>query len=134
MKNIILLSFLFLSVTCAYSQNLIGYNEQEIKTYMKDNNKDMNFNNVTNSKFKYLKYSDNSESQTLLFFLNEESVCQSVRLICDLSYVPAKLKEFNDIYKNNGENTWVDSRNGKDYSVILKKEKWSCIVSIDPTK
>ena len=58
----------------------------------------MNFNNVVNSKFRYLKYSDNSENQTLLFFLNPDSVCKSVRMICDMSMKTRKIKEFNSHY------------------------------------
>ena len=36
---------------------------------MKQNRKDMHFNNVKNSMFSYLKYENSSDSQTILFFL-----------------------------------------------------------------
>ncbi|MCX6327219.1 MAG: hypothetical protein NT144_11305 [Bacteroidia bacterium] len=134
MKIITLFAILIQTGICAYGQNLIGYNDKEIRKYMKENRAEMNFNKVTNSKFKYLKYSDNSDSQTMLFFLDRDSVCKSVRLICDLSVKADKVKEFNSIYKTSGENRWIDKREGKDYMVEIVDGKWSCIITIEHDK
>ena len=95
---------------------------------------EMSLNNVSNPKFRYLKYSDNSESQTLLFFLNPDSVCKSVRMVCDIRIKPEKLKEFNSIYKKSGENRLIDKHDGKDYVVELRDEKWTCIITIEHDK
>lgn len=134
MKNITLFALLFVTGVYAVGQNLIGYNDEEIKKYMKENCKEMNFEKVTNSIFRYLKYSDNSNSQTLLFFLNPNSVCKSVRMICDVNAKTEKVKEFNSLYKRSGENKWLDLRAGKVYIIEIKEEKWSCIISIEPDK
>jgi hypothetical protein len=134
MRIITLLAALSLTGICTYGQNLIGYKYKEIRKYMKENRTEMNYCNVTNNKFKYLKYSDRSDSQTLLLFLNTDSVCESVRMICDVYLKPKKAKEFDSIYKKAGENRWIDSRNGKDFLVEIKDEKWSCIVTIEPEK
>jgi hypothetical protein len=125
---------LTLTGICMYGQNLIGYKYMEIKKYMKENRTEMNINDVTNHKFKYLKYSDTSDSQTLLFFLDPDSVCKSVRIICDVSLKAAKKKEFDTIYKKTGENKWTDSRAGKNYLVELKEEEWSSVITIEPDK
>jgi hypothetical protein len=134
MKIITLFAILILTCFCTYSQNLIGYNGREIKKYMRENLREMNYENVTNSKFKYLKYSDNYDNQTLLFFLNSDSVCNSVKMICDLSMKTAKVKEFNTIYKKKSENIWIDNRDGKDYLIQMDEGKWSCIIKIEPDK
>jgi hypothetical protein len=125
-----------LMLTCIYvqSQNLIGYKEKEILKYMKENHSDMNYNNVVNSKFSYLKYSDNQENQTVLFFLNPDSVCRSVRIICDMNMKSQKINEFNSHYKKNGENKWIDRRGNKDYLIEFMEGKWSCVISIEPKK
>jgi len=94
----------------------------------------MNYNNVVNSKFSYLKYSDNSEDQTVLFFLNPDSVCRSVRIICDISIKPQKMKELDSQYTRKGENKWIDKRGGKEYLVEIMEGKWSCVISIEPEK
>jgi hypothetical protein len=69
---------------------------------MRENVKDMNLNKVNNDKFTYLKYSDNSDSQTMLFFLSRDSVCQSIRIICDENAKAKRLKEFDSAYKKTG--------------------------------
>lgn len=134
MKNITLFVILILTGISTYSQNLIGYTGKEIQKYMKENCKNMNISTVNNSKFKYLKYSDSSDSQTMLFFLNQDSVCKSVRFICDLSTITEKKKEFDSIYKKRGENRWVDNRDSNYYLIEIKDEEWSFVVTIEPDK
>jgi hypothetical protein len=125
---------LILICICADSQNLVGYNGKAIMKYMKENHKEMNYNNVVNSKFSYLKYSDNLENSTILFFMNPDSVCRSERIICDISLMPAKVKEFNSQFVNIGEHRWTDKHAGKTYTIEIAEGKWSCVISIEPEK
>lgn len=101
---------------------------------MKENHHEMNYNNVVNSKFSYLKYTDNSDNQTMLFFLSPDSVCRSVRIICDVSMKSQKIKELNSHYRRNGENQWIDRRNGKEYLIEIMEGKWSCVITIESKK
>jgi len=101
---------------------------------MKENKSEMNFNKVTNNSFNYLKYTDNSDSQTVLFFLNRDTVCTSVRIICDKSEKNNKIKEYNAVYKKNGDNKWIDRRNGTDYLIEIKDETWSTVITIESHK
>jgi hypothetical protein len=118
--------FIFALCIDLSGQNLIGYREKEIKKYMKENHKDFNFQNmVYNSTFKYLKYQDISEMQTVLFFLTADSVCKGVRLVCDKSLEAEKIKELNSKYTRTGNNSWTETRNGKKYVIELKEEEWS---------
>jgi hypothetical protein len=122
---------LFLISMNLNGQNLIGYSEKEIKQYMAENQKNMTFQNfVNNSTFKYLKYSENDETATILFFLNEKLLCKSVRVICDKSLKTAKTKELNSLYKKVSDNEWVEIKNGKNYRIDLKEDEWSFNVSI----
>jgi hypothetical protein len=101
---------------------------------MKENRSEMNLNNVVNSQYSYLKYSDNLEKQTILFFLNKDSVCKSVRIICDLGMKAEKLNELNRLYKKNGDNRWNDKKEGKNYDIEIKDETWSSVISIESVK
>lgn len=132
MKVFILLAVLLFQATCNYCQNLIGYKEREIQKYMSYNRKDMNFENVKNSRFRYLKYTDGSESQTLLFFLNKDSICHSVRLICDPRVKAEKIREFNSAFNKDGDNKWIEKRGGRDYIIEVSDEMYSCIITIKP--
>jgi hypothetical protein len=131
---IALLALFLFSGSVANGQNLIGFKSDEIRKFMKVNSHDMNFVKVTNNRFMYLKYSDDSESQTLLFFLSPDSVCKSVRLICDKTARAMKEKEFDTIYLKNGSNSWIDRRSGKDFLIEINDEKWSSIISMKPGK
>jgi len=131
----VLLLSAFLTITGFLSgQNLIGYKDFEIKKYMKENIGNMSYNKVNNDRFNYLKYTDNSETQTLLFFLGTDSVCSSIRIICDSVTKAEKVKEFDTSFKKNGENIWVDRRNNIDYLIEIKDEQWSSIITIKPLK
>jgi len=132
MKTAVLLTFLFVSSFCSYGQNLIGYNDAEIRKFMKQHRKDMHYNTVKNSMFSYLKYSNSADSQTILFFLTTDSVCKGVRVICDNSMKPEKLKELDATYKRIGEDSWVDNHDGKNYLIKFKEEEWSCSITIEP--
>jgi lipopolysaccharide export LptBFGC system permease protein LptF len=132
MKPATLLSILIIICSCTFGQNLIGYNNAEIRNYMKQNRKDMHFNTVRNSMFSYLKYSDNSDSQTILFFLTPDSVCKAVRVICESTLKPVKIKELDSIYKRISEDKWIDNHDGKNYLIKFKDEEWCCSITIEP--
>ena len=132
MKTAALVTFLMVASGITFAQNLIGYNDAQIRNFMKQNRKDMHFNNVKNTLFSYLKYSDNTDSQTILFFLTPDSVCKGVRVICENTMKPEKIKELDASYKRIGDDKWVDIHNGKNYLIKLKEEEWSCSITIEP--
>jgi hypothetical protein len=132
MKAITILSVLIVVCSCTFGQNLIGYNETEIRKFMKQNMQDMHFNNVKNSMFRYLKYSNNSDSQTILFFLTPDSICKVVRVICDNAMKHEKIKELDTNYRRIGDDRWIDNHDGKNYLIKFKEEQWSCSITIEP--
>jgi len=132
MKTAVFLTFLFVSSACSYGQNLIGYNDAEIRKFMKQHRKDMHYNTVKNSMFSYLKYTNNSDTQTILFFLTADSVCKGVRMIYENSAKIEKMKELDANYKRIDEAKWVDTHHGKNFLITFKEEEWSCSVFIEP--
>ena len=127
-------SFMIFSCSFACGQNLIGYKNNEIRKFMRENRKDMNYDKVRNTMFSYLKYSDNYDRQTILFFLTADSVCKSIRVICDSAMRTEKIKELDTNYKRIADNSWVDDHNGKKYLITFKEEQWSCSITIVPDK
>jgi hypothetical protein len=129
MKYCVLTASLLVILCKVSAQNLIGYKESEIRKYMKENRKELSFNRVVNSKFMYLKYSDSSDSNTTLFFLGPDSVCRSIRIICDEKAKYQKVKEFNTIYRKRDANSWTDTKNGKNYLIEMIDDKWSTTIT-----
>jgi hypothetical protein len=132
MKTINVPSILLLLLSVNLSgQNLIGYNDQQIRKHMTDNEKSMVFQSfINNNTFKYLKYSNDEGTITLLFFLDEQLVCKSVREICDKSLKSEKIAAFNSLFKKTGENQWSEIKNGKSYLIEMKDEEWSFNITI----
>jgi hypothetical protein len=127
---------IFLIISCSYvsGQNLIGYNYSEIRNFMRENRKDMHSNKVKNSMFSYLKYSDNSESETILFFLTPDSICSSMRVICDPLQKKDKIRELDATYKRIGNGKWIDKHDDKNYLIKFEDEEWSCTITFEPDK
>ena len=129
-QAITILLYFFLSLN-GLSQNLIGKTDEEIKQYMKENQKAMDYIKILkNSAYNYLKYTDKDQMQTLIFFLNEESVCTGERLVCDKSLKAAKIKEMDSTYGKSGKNRWTDTKNGMDYILELRDAEWTFNITI----
>jgi hypothetical protein len=124
---------LLISIT-GNSQNLIGYKPGSISNYMTDNRSDMKLDKVNNKSFSYLKYSDKYDTQTILFFLNHDSVCQNIRIVCNPIIRDTKIKELDSSFSKSGKNRWIDSHSGKNYYIRLDDDEWSFTVTIEPEK
>ncbi len=132
MKKSLVPSILLLFVNLSLiGQNLIGSSDQEIRKYMTENEKGLDYQSfINNSTFKYLKYADSEGTITVLFFLNEQFICKSIRQVCDKSLKAQKITELNAKYKKIGDNQWGDTKNDKNYLIVLKDEDYSFNVTI----
>jgi len=134
MKLFTFLIILFLALINCDGQNLIGFKSNEIKSFMSTNRKDMNMDKVVNNSFRYLKYSDKYDTQTILFFLNPDSVCSYIRMICNKSIRSEKMKELDSTFTKSGDNIWTDKHSGRNFLVKLVDEEWSFTVTIETEK
>jgi hypothetical protein len=134
MKSILIVVFIFLISLAGNGQNLIGYRADGIRKYMTENRGDMNSEKVNNKSFRYLKYSDKNDTQTMLFFLNLDSVCQTIRIVCNNTIRDAKIRELDSLFSKSGKNRWTDFRSGKSYYIRLDDDEWSFSITIEPEK
>ena len=126
---------LLLSISFAGNgQNLLGYRADEIMKYMTENRGDMNREKVNNKSFRYLKYADKNDTQTMLFFLNPDSVCHNIRIICNNTIRETKIRELDSSFSRSGKNRWTDTRLGKSYYIRLDDDEWSFSITIEPEK
>lgn len=126
MKKIVYITFIVgLYSFSASSQHFIGMHSEAIKEIMDEDHSDFNEDNsFVNKSFNYLKFVDNLEQQTWLFFLDDNDYCKSSKLVCDYLLLDDKIAELNDTYKKNGNLAWSYQQNDKSFSVTLKKEEW----------
>jgi hypothetical protein len=101
---------------------------------MRTNRSDMNMDKVNNKSFRYLKYSDKYDAQTMLFFLTPDSICNNIRIICNNNIRSSKVKELDSTYTKKDENSWTDKRSDKNYLIRLVEEEWSFTITMEPEK
>lgn len=107
------------------SQHLIGLHKDDIIVLMKENQPDFKMDNSTvNKLYKYLKFVDNINEQTLLIFLDENDRCTFSKLMSDYSNLDDALNDLNKNYKTVKVNEWIYSIDGVNYSVTLAEEEW----------
>ncbi len=113
------------------AQNLLGYKLNDLRRYMRENQKSMVFQGLNfNNTFKYAKYADRDGNQTTLFFFTADSVCKSIRMICDRNMEDEMKKDLDSKYKKTGNNSWLEERGGKNYLIEIREEEWSFNVTL----
>ena len=123
--------FIIFAASNLQAQNLLGYKLKDVKKYMLDNQKTMKFQGLTfNNTFKYAKYTDEDGNQTTLFFFTGDSVCKSIRMVCDKSLETHLVNELDSKYTKEGKNNWSDTKDGKTYLIELREEDFSFNVTI----
>jgi hypothetical protein len=133
-----LASLAFFILICqipGHAQQVIGLPKDEVVRVMHDEYKDfVPDNSSRNTSFKYLKYIDKLNEQTLLVMLSDNDVCTSVKLISDYMNLEEVVKDLNNKYKKAGDDSWYYFQNKQKLVVTLKKEEWFFTVLIKPEK
>ena len=130
MKIIIISFFVVFLNTALYSQKFIGFSEKDIKKQMDTDRPGFNIQNDNNLYFKYLKYVNNENTETILFFLSDKLLCTEIRIICDLSMKSQMLKELDSTYTKQNDNTWIENKNRNNYLIELNDEEWFFSINI----
>jgi len=130
--KILLVHLIALSMAAsAGGQNLVGYSPKNIKNYMKENYPGHSLQTgVVNEAYKYLKYVDDEEVETLIFFLNERDICNAVKIICDNSLKSSKITDLDNRYTRTGISFWREERKGKKYVIELVNDQWFFTINI----
>lgn len=125
-KNIIIIVLIYLLyISNLKSQYFIGKHKNDLIIHMKNYFKGFNLNtNVTNNTFKYLKYENIITQETILFFLNNNDTCISVRWLSDYSNVNERISYLNKYYNKINDTIWYYIENKKKIFVKLKEEEW----------
>jgi hypothetical protein len=121
----LIISLLTVLLNETQAQNYIGMTKDDIIVEMNTSHKSfkLNTSNV-NPYYKYLKYEDNINEITILFFLSENDKCTLVRKMCDYMNINEEIDDLNKKYKPIGKDKWSYTIKGKIYLVTLLEEEW----------
>jgi len=124
-RKFILVLLVSLITSQGYAQNFIGQHKDEIRKNVKEAYPGFVFDNeVENGKKSFLKYVNPFEEQTLLFILDEHGYCTTIARMYN-TWLIAKVKsELDTKFKRKDSLTWIETKDGKVYEIVLKKGKW----------
>jgi hypothetical protein len=124
-KKVFLGIILLLANLSMYCQHIIGLHKDQLGTEIgKFYPNFIQDHSSVNTTYKYLKYIDKTNEQTLLVFLTDNDCCKSTKLISDYSNILEVKNSLAKNYKQAGKDKWIYKYNGEVYSIILKREKW----------
>ena len=125
MRKVVLFIVMVGLVTPALSQHLIGLTKNEVVNEIKTGYPNFFIDNTSvNHAYKYLKYVDRNNEQTLLVFLSENDICTSTKRMVDYLYLDGMKKDLNKRYHKAGTNKWTYSKGNIAYQITLKREEW----------
>lgn len=107
------------------SQNMIGLSKSELQKQMASNYPKFTVNSFgISTNINTLKYVDSKTDRTIIFYFNKDNTCNYSKMIEDMESIDARIKEFNSKFKPNGNLNWIETKNGKDYTIKIEKEEY----------
>lgn len=123
------------SLFIASGQYFVGLPKDSVMVKVQ---KEMRFflldNSGKNDLYKYLKFVDKINEETLYCFLSENDICTSTRLISDYSNLYKRLEWLDQYYKRQNDSTWFYFYNKKKYHIVLRREEWFFVLVTKPSE
>lgn len=130
MKHILPFILAFILSLSLQAQNYIGMHKSKIHKVLSNANPYFKLNkDVINNSYKYLKYEDKINEQTILFFLSPGDTCTYVRHMCDYSNLTTVIDSLDNKYVKLDKNTWSYQDGKEEYIITLTEEEWFFTVS-----
>lgn len=126
MKHFLPFTFILLlfASTVFGQHNFIGLDKKDIEKKMENDYPNFYQAKVINRSYNYLKYQDDLGEQTILFFLNDDDECFSMKMMSHYVYLGEEITKLNKNYTKEGDDKWTFEDGGDNYTVKLKQEQW----------
>jgi hypothetical protein len=125
MKKVFVICIVCFAVTQLFAQHLIGLHKDKIADEITKSYPGFIIDNSTvNTTYKYLKYINKFDDQTLLVFLSDNDTCTATKLMSDYTNLEEVKTGLNKNFKSEGKDKWIYTRNKTTYLVTLKREEW----------
>ncbi len=125
MRKFLVIVALIVITAALQAQHFIGLHKDDVIKLMRETYREFyNDNSFTNKHFNYLKFLDNTGSQTWLFFLSEDDICKYHKRMVDYAYMNEIIAELNSRGMKTGTDEWEYMNMGKSYTVSLTRDEW----------
>ncbi len=135
MVRAFIIVFLFLVVPAeGPAQEYIGLTADEVREMMRQR-KDFHLDETTvNKVYRYLKYVDDLETRTILFFLSDEDVCTFYKEIYENSMLKRVQERLDSTCRRVADTLWVKETAEGKYEKELKRQSWFFSVTTRPLR
>ncbi len=132
----IIISAIFMALALTgTAQEFIGMQTDQIKKEMRAAGKDFALDESTvNKVYKYLKYVDDLETRTILFFLSEDDVCTWYKVIYDNDLLTSVVQQLDSTCRKISDTLWLEEIDGRQYRKELKQQDWFFSVTTRPER
>ncbi len=131
------ISLVFLLALCfpSSSQNYIGLHKEEIRERVRQEQQGFVFTKeIENGDKSFIKFENTFEEQTLLFVLNAQGYCTSVSRMYNTWLFNRVKTDLDSKFKPAGDHRWIETLQGKEFEVLLRKSEWFITVVTLPLK
>ncbi|HHJ09265.1 MAG TPA: hypothetical protein ENK25_00030 [Bacteroidetes bacterium] len=135
MHKLLLSGFFLLLVLPGPAQNFIGRKAEEIRKYMTTEQNNFSLDETTvNKVYKYLKYVDEMETRTALYFLSDDDVCTWYKVVYDNDLLPSVIAGLDSTCRKVSDTLWLEKSGENTCQKILKRQDWFFTVITKPVE
>ena len=135
MHKLLLSGFFLLLVLPGPAQNFIGRKAEEIRKYMTTEQNNFSLDETTvNKVYKYLKYVDEMETRTALYFLSDDDVCTWYKVVYDNDLLLSVIAGLDSTCRKVSDTLWLEKSGENTCQKILKRQDWFFTVITKPVE
>ena len=135
MHKLLLSGFFLLLVLPGPAQNFIGRKAEEIRKYMTTEQNNFSLDETTvNKVYKYLKYVDEMETRTALYFLSDDDVCTWYKVVYDNDLLPSVIAGLDSTCRKVSDTLWLEKSGENTCQKILERQDWFFTVITKPVE
>ena len=125
MYRFIIIAIFLLPAYAGTAQDFVGMQAKEIKEHMHTHRKDFALDETTvNKVYRYLKYVDDMETRTILFFLSDSDICTWYKIIYDNDFLTPVVQQLDSTCRKISDTLWLEEIDGYTYQKELRRLEW----------
>ncbi len=117
------------------AQEFVGLTAEEIKQRMRAERKDFHLDETTvNRVYRYLKYVDDLETRTILYFLSDEDVCTFYKEIYENDQLNPVKEHLDTTCRKIADTLWLKETPHGTMEKVLVRRDWFFTVTTRPAR
>lgn len=125
MKQLLIIIAVIGIAMAAQSQNLVGYNVDEIRKIVKKVRPSYEVDETSlDGKNPSIKFMDKEGDNTLMYFIDENGICKYAKFMLDIDVAKNTVDTLTRKHKYVDKLTWIDKTGKKDCRIQMQNSDW----------